>query len=115
MQIISFTPEFIVLVLGSFISLLFKFFPVLNTWYAAKTRELKSGIMIGLMIFITGAITLLAHYGIVAMEEPITVQRFIMTLFYAVSSNQFTYLIVPEPTKVAIAKELSDERPLPLC
>lgn len=112
MQIVSFTPEFIVLALGSFISLLFKFFPVLNTWYAAKRTELKSAIMIGLMLLITGVITLLSHYGIIAMEEPVTVQRFVMTLFFAISSNQFTYMIVPAPIKVTIAKETSDERPV---
>lgn len=105
MQPVTFNSELIIIVMGSVISLLFKFFPVLNTWYAARRTEAKSGIMIGLMVLTAGVITFLAKNNIIPVEQPITLQSFVLALFYAVSSNQFTYLIFPDPKSVKAAKK----------
>lgn len=111
--VVSYTPELIVLVLGSVVSLLFKYFPALNTWYAAKRTEVKSGIMIGLMLFLSGVIMILAHFQVIATDMPITIWRVVITIYLVTTSNQFTYLIFPEPKPVKLAKENSLERPGP--
>lgn len=108
MQTVNFNPEYIVLALGSLISLLFKFFPVLNTWYAGRSTEVKSAIMIGLMLLLSGGTMLLAHLGLIAFNQPVTLQTFFLTLYLAVSSNQFTYLIFPEPPSVTHEKAKRD-------
>lgn len=54
------TPDSIVVVLGAIVSLIFTYFPKLNTWFAGLEADIKSLIMILLMVVIEGAVFVLS-------------------------------------------------------
>lgn len=104
MDPVSFTPELIAGVIGMLFTLLFAYFPVLRTRYAALKSEVKSLIMIGLLAASALVITLLAQNGIIVTTEPVTWVLFVKVLFAALVANQPTYTILPEAADVKAAK-----------
>ena len=50
MNPIEFTPELLVGIVGTVLSLVFSYFPVVHDWYQALKTEAKSGIMLGLLV-----------------------------------------------------------------
>ncbi len=106
---ISFNPEFLAMIAGVVLSLLFSYVPKLNTWYAALATEIKQLIMLGLMLVSTGAIFALGCGGIIPINDfacdQNTAVYFIYTFILALVANQGTYKITPQTIAVRQAKE----------
>ena len=105
MNPISYTPDLITMVVGAILSLLFNYFPVLNTWYAALKSEVKSAIMIGLLAATSDSIYLLSLYGVIEVSGPITWTLVLRTFFLALVANQSTYVVAPQTNAVREAKQ----------
>ena len=105
MNPISYTPDLITMVVGAILSLLFNYFPVLNTWYAALKTEAKSGIMIGLLALASIVIYLLSLYGIIEVAEPVTWVLVLRTFILALVANQSTYVVAPQTNAVREVKQ----------
>lgn len=107
-MLVEFTPAVIAGFVGVVLSWLFGWFPGLRTWYAALKSEVKSAIMLGLLALTSVGIYLLAYYGIIVTEEPITIWQLVSVFFIATTVNQATYIITPQATDVReIKKELN--------
>lgn len=50
------TSESLILIAGAVISLLFSYFPALNTWFAGKAADVKRMIMVGVLLVVSAAI-----------------------------------------------------------
>ena len=105
MNPISYTPDLITMVVGATISLLFNYFPGLNTWFSALKTEVKSGIMIGLLAVASVVIYLLSLYGIIEVAEPVTWVLVLRTFVLALVANQSAYIISPQTSAVKEAKQ----------
>ncbi len=57
------TPEILAATAGILLSLLFNYVPGFKTWYAAKDSQVKSLIMLGLLLVITAGALGLSCYG----------------------------------------------------
>lgn len=105
---ISFTPEFLAMIAGVILSLLFSYVPKLNTWYAAKATEIKQLIMLGLMLVTTVAIFALGCGGILPINnfacDQNTAVYFTYTFILALVANQGIYKITPQTMAVRQAK-----------
>ena len=93
---VNFAPEAIASIVGVVLALIFAYFPKLRTWYAALASEVKSYIMLGLLLVAEIAIALLSYYGVIPTTEPITLAKCISIALALLISNQPTYLILPE-------------------
>ena len=102
---IPYTPDLISMVVGAVISLLFNYFPGLNTWFSALRTEVKSFIMIGLLAVASVAIYLLSLYGIVEISQPVDWVLVLRTFILAVVANQSAYVIAPQTSAVKAAKQ----------
>lgn len=105
MNPISYTPDLITMVVGALLSMLFNYFPALNVWYAALKKEVKSGIMIGLLAVASVVIYLLSLYGIIEVAEPVTWVLVLRTFVLALVANQSAYIISPQTVAVKEAKQ----------
>ena len=105
MNPIPYTPDLISRVVGAVISLLFNYFPGLNTWFSALRTEVKSFIMIGLLAVASVAIYLLSLYGIVEISQPVDWVLVLRTFILAVVANQSAYVIAPQTSAVKAAKQ----------
>lgn len=90
----SITPEIIVSVTGAAASLIFAYFPILRTWFAALRKEAQSGIMIGLMAATCVVMYLLncnaiINAGIACSQDGVV--RLIFDFILALMANQGTY------------------------
>jgi hypothetical protein len=106
---VSFTPEAIAMAVGVILALVFAYFPGLNLWYAALKSEVKSYIMLGLLLIAEAVIVALTHYGIVTPTEPITLARILSVAFALLISNQPVYTLIPEVTGVKAARLIRDK------
>jgi hypothetical protein len=98
-------PEFISGVVGFILAVAFAYFPKLSTWYAGLQTEIKSLIMIGLLLTTTVAITLLTIYAVIPTPGPITWFSVVKIFFAALIINQPTYVVLPESKSVTKMKE----------
>lgn len=105
MNPIPYTPDLISMVVGAVISLLFNYFPGLNTWFSALRTEVKSFIMIGLLAVASVAIYLISLYGIVEISQPVDWVLVLRTFILAVVANQSAYVIAPQTSAVKAAKQ----------
>lgn len=105
MNPIPYTPDLISMVVGAVISLLFNYFPGLNTWFSALRTEVKSSIMIGLLAVASVAIYLLSLYGIIEISQPVDWVLVLRTFILAVVANQSAYVIAPQTSAVKAAKQ----------
>ena len=94
---ISFSADMIAAGVAGLTSLLFAYFPGLNTWYASLRKDYESLIMIGLMAVVALVIALL---------QPAfpTWQIFVQTFIAAIILNASTYVHLPETPAVIAAK-----------
>ena len=104
----QFTAELLAGIVGGVISLLFNYFPVLNTWYAAKSKEFKSLSMLGLMLLITSAVFGLGCANVLAVANfsctQQTVYQFISIYLVAVIANQGVFTASPQTAAVTLVK-----------
>ena len=100
-----YSPDLISMVVGAVISLLFNYFPGLNTWFSALRTEVKSSIMIGLLAVASVAIYLLSLYGIIEISQPVDWVLVLRTFILAVVANQSAYVIAPQTSAVKAAKQ----------
>ncbi len=101
------TPQLIAGVLSIIFSLLFTYFPKLNTWYAGLTTEAKSGIMILGTALISGFLYLASCQAWLVTDLVCTQEGLIglvKIFFVALVANQATYLVSPQPKPVQAAK-----------
>ncbi len=108
MDTISFTPEVLAGIVGLFLMLIFAYFPKLRVLYGGLASEIKSYIMLGLLLATAAVVTLLAHYGVVETTEPITWVLFVKTLFTALIINQPVYTLLPQAADVRAVKLARD-------
>jgi hypothetical protein len=94
---VSFSADMVAAGVAGLVSLLFAYFPTLNTWYASLPKDIESLIMIGLM-----AVTALT----IALIQPTFPdwQVFVQTLIIAIWTNASTYIHLPETPAVILAK-----------
>lgn len=104
------TPEELAALAGVVLSLLFKYFPVLNVWYGGLTKVYKQLLMLGL-IFVVGlgafGLSCLGageFFGIALECSGEGFWALLSVVFMAGFGNQMTYLLAPETAKVEAAK-----------
>lgn len=91
---VNLTPHLISLATGAALSLLFAYFPKLNTWYAGLESTTKSIIMIGMLAATSVIIQGLGCLGVFSTGLACTADGWWMTLAYfgeALITNQPTY------------------------
>lgn len=105
------TTDTLILIAGAFLSLLFSYFPGLNTWFAAKSPDIKRLIMVGVLFVVSGAIFGLscAGYG---SEIGVTVDcnkagliGLLKIFILAIIANQGAYAVTVKTSQV---KRLSE-------
>lgn len=107
LDIVDFTPQLLVAIVGTILSVIFAKFPIVNTWFAGLASEFKSLIMIGLLLIVSVVVYLLAINGIIETTQPLTVWLLIKIFISALIANQATYTITPES---AVVKEIKRSR-----
>lgn len=104
----EFTAELLAAIVGGAISLLFNYFPLLNTWYAAKSKEFKSLGMLGMMLVVTGGVFGLGCANVLQVENfsctQQTAYQFISIYLVAVIANQGVFTASPQTAAVTLAK-----------
>jgi hypothetical protein len=108
---IQLSAEVITGLAGVIVSLLFSYFPVLREKFAAMSAEAKSGIMLGVLAVVTGAVTALNFYGVLDAGidfVPGWEWRVVWVFVVAVIGNQAAYKISPQTPEVKQAKALRE-------
>lgn len=107
----KFTAELLAAIFGGVLSLVFNYFPVLNTWYAAKSKEFKSLVMLCLMLVITSVVFGLGCASILPVQDfsctQQTAYQFISILLAAIIANQGVFTASPQTAAVTLAKASS--------
>lgn len=101
---INFTPEVIAGIVGILLTLIFAYFPKLRVLYGGLQSEVKSLIMLGLILVTALVITLLAYTKVITTNEPVTWLLFAKVMFAALIANQPAYTILPQAADVTRAK-----------
>jgi hypothetical protein len=98
---IDFTPALVAAVAAVVLSLLFTYVPGLRVWYGALTSQVKSLIMLGLMVICAVAITALAQYGVIPAAHPITWTDCVVVVITWLVASQATFTLAPLPNDVS--------------
>lgn len=104
-DVIDFNPQLLVGIVSAILSVLFAKFPVVNAWFAGLSSEIKSAIMIGLLLLVSAVVYVLALNGVIQTTEPLTLWLLAKIFFAALVSNQATYTIMPESKIVTRIKD----------
>jgi len=102
------TPELIAAIIGALISVLFSYFPKLNTLFAALAENQKKLIMLGLMVLVSGVI----YLGDCVLNWWVTdlvcgqegLWRLATILISSIVGNQGVFSLTPQTTSVRLAK-----------
>ena len=103
------TSDSLILISGAVLSLLFSYFPGLNTWFAAKPSDVKRLIMAGVLLVVSAAIFGLScagygsDIGITLDCSKEGVIGLVKVFILALIANQSMYAITPLPEKVKAA------------
>jgi len=100
------SPEVISGAAGIILSLIFMYVPGLRVWYAEQKTEYKSLMMLGALALVSGFIALsscLDWWVFISCDKGGFLEL-IETFVLALVANQSTYMIVPEPEDVKVAK-----------
>lgn len=105
------TPDKLSYFAGFALSVVFKYFPWVNTWYAGLAKVYKQLIMLGLL-FVTGFVlygfSCLGFGDLFGVELQCTAEglwTLLLIIFQAAAANIATYLHLPDPKSVRMAKE----------
>lgn len=107
---VNLTAAVLIGVLGAALSVLFTWFPGLNTWYAGMTKDAKSGIMLGLLAATAAAIIQMGCFGLISVNGLVCTQQGILNtalnlvvgLVGAMAANQGTYSITKNLAPAAV-------------
>lgn len=105
------TSDSLILISGAVLSLLFSYFPGLNTWFAAKSSDVKRLIMAGILLVVSAVIFGLscAGYGSdigIALDcSKAGAIALFKTFILAVIANQSTYAITVKTNAVKMLSE----------
>ena len=109
------TPEILTGVAALLLSLVFSYFPKLNTWYAAKPEADKKLIMLGLTALVAASSFGLSCAGYLSKLFDVSLACtqdgaiFLLKLFFtAVVANQVGYSLSPTSSSVKTIKALRD-------
>ena len=97
---VTFTPEGIAVIVGFVLMILFAYLPKLRQWYAVLASEVKSYIMLGLLLLAELVICLLSYYRVITTVPPfdlLTAGKIALALLV---SNQPTYKLLPQASDV---------------
>ena len=108
MENLNFTAEGIAALAGFILMLVFAYFPKLRVWYGGLESNIKSFIMLGLLVACEGIIGVLVWQGIIPATEPITWQKFVSIAIALLVANQPTYALLPEARDVTAIKAARD-------
>jgi putative flippase GtrA len=97
---IIFSPQGIASIVGVVIAILFAYFPKLRTWFAGLASEVKSYIMLGVLLLAEIVISLLSYYQVIVTVPPFTWVTAVQIAFALLISNQPTYTLLPEAKDV---------------
>lgn len=92
---------------GMLLSVIFSYFPGLNTWYAGQEKWVKQLIMLGLLIVVgllvfTAACAKIWHW--VTCDQT-GLMNLLFAIAAAMTGNQVTYKLTPQTGKVQREKE----------
>jgi len=105
------TSDSLILISGAVLSLLFSYFPGLNTWFAAKSSDVKRLIMAGVLLVVSAAIFGLScagygsDIGITLDCSKEGVIGLVKVLILALIANQGAYALT---VKTEAVKRLSE-------
>jgi MFS family permease len=102
--VVSTSPEAIAAMVGFGLMLVFAYFPKLRVWFGGLASEHKSYIMAGLLVLATVIIWLLAYYGVIVTDQPMTWESFFKIVLAILVANQPTYTLLPEAADVKAAR-----------
>jgi hypothetical protein len=102
------TPEGVSALVGFILMLVFAYFPGLRTAYGALASEVKSYIMVGLLVASTIIIWVLTLNGIIVSPEPVTLNTLLNIIIALLVANQPTYALAPEAKDVTEVKAIRD-------
>ena len=100
------SSETLILISGAVLSLLFSYVPSLNTWFAAKSPDIKRLIMAGMLLLVSAAVFGLSCAGLggeigIQLEcSKEGVIGLVKTFILAIVANQGAYALTPQPQAV---------------
>ena len=97
---VTFTSEGIAAIVGFILMITFAYFPGIRQWYAVLASEVKSYIMIGLLILAEIVICVLAYYGVIYTVPEFSIGTALQIALYLLVSNQPTYKLLPQAKDV---------------
>lgn len=106
------TPDLIAAVAGIVLTLIFSYFPKLNTWFAALEKGTKQAIMAGVLILVTGVLFGLGCASLITIPDftcdRATLVQYLWMLIWAIVANQGVYKLLPQTRAVRTAKATRD-------
>jgi len=121
---VNLTAAVLMGIVGALLSVVFTWFPGLNTWYAGLGKDAQSGVMVGLLvgagviIIVMGCTGLIVVVGLVCTQQGIfsMVVNLVIGLVTAMATNQGTYGLTKNlaPKAVKLAKMQRVTAPLKL-
>ena len=104
---IELTSDWLILIASGVTTLVFSWFPGLNTWYAGLREPIKKVIMAGVILLIVAVALTLSCYSVIdsnlaCTKEGITAAIGIYLM--AIGVNQGLYKVTPQTAKVAEIK-----------
>ena len=102
------TPATLAMIAGAALSLLFSYFPGLNTWFATLSPATKRLVMAGMMLAVAGAVFGLGCAGIVSGVACSRdgILQLVMIYILALSANQSAYAVSPALPDVTETKAI---------
>lgn len=105
---ITVTSDFIAIIAGALLSLLFSYFPKLNTWYASLEEGTKKLIMLGALFLTVSGLFAAGCAGLININgfacDKATAINYVKMLMLAVIANQSVFKITPVTSAVTEAK-----------
>jgi hypothetical protein len=100
MSKVLFTPEGIAAIVGLVLMLVFAYLPGVRQWYAVLASEVKSYIMLGLLLLAEVVISLLAWKGVIVTVPPFDLATAGQIALALLISNQPVYKLLPQAADV---------------
>lgn len=107
------TPELLSSIAAIVLSLVFSYFPKLNTWYAEKPEDFKKLTMLVMIAVVAGASFSLACagiaddiFGLQLQCDQATALSLVQSFILAVAGNQTVFALTPKANSVKLVKAL---------